>query len=444
MKQLKVLVVTISFVLLSSPCRAERLDFDSDGVSDLTFVKIAPSGELNWRFRSSKSDRSRDLASLGQTGNHLVIGSWSNSATPEIGVISQDGTTKNILWSLEKRDGTKLSFTFGKTNDLAVSGADFDGNGLLDAAAIEIRNTLYYWKINFNPLGTSSTSEVLWGHAGDTPFFFKGTGAVDQLAVLRKNADNTATVFLKDAVSGSESSFTLNRPIGSVDTPMGISKGAVNYLLVPEKKETTTKISIFRSNGTILRTLTLRGTGDLVVGNFMSSQLGTEIGIKNGTSFTVINPFTKLTRSFSIKADVAVDDININALSTWGSGGNGGGGGNGGACTSKSPNDGYKVGFTWKPNSDTQYYAVAVMPASYTGKISKFYALKSDGTTVIKEIGLKNCGNPDPAGPRCNYQDRTLTGSDYKRLYGSIVLKAVLNDGSCVTYAIANPAQRTD
>ncbi len=437
---IRLICLLISLVCISSASAAERTDFDGDGVSDLTYISIGSDSTLRWKYRGSKTLRSRNLATLGVAGNHITMAKWSGKT--ELGVIGKDLSTNNVTWTVRRSGGELTSFVWGTVNDLALSGGDFDGNGLSDAAAVEVRGNILVWKILLNPLGTPSQLEIPFGEKGDIPFYWVNASGPNLISLLRKNLDGTASVFYRNPMTGEQSGVALGAKVSPSERPLTILNGSLAYLLLTKKSASSTTVYLFRPSGSLFRKTTIRGGGDLVVGNYLKASTGEEIAVKNGRSFSVINPFSMKKADISLSAQVPVDDVNINTLGTWDGGGSSGGGGNGGSCVARTPRDG-GGGFVWKPNSDTMRFAVAVLPPNLTGKTSKVEAYTSQGA-FIKEIGYKGCGNPDGGIPRCNYQDRALTGSDYRRLYGSIVLKILLKDGSCVTYALDDPSRRID
>lgn len=448
-----VLILVFTFSSLLPAFAAEKTDFDGDGVSDLTYISIKEgasilgrsSNALVWGYRSSKNLRSKTVATLGIAGQHVAMAHWTGNAKSEIAVVAKDPNSNSMVWVVQKASGEIGSFILGTVNDLAVSGGDYDGNGLSDAVAVEVRNNVLYWKLLYNPFGTAASTEIAFGEKGDTPFYWITASGQSLLALLRKNPDGTSSVFLLNSMTREQYGVVLARNVSSSQTPVTILNGAQTYLVLTTKSGSSTQVYLFRPTGTLFRKLNVKGTGDMVIGNFFKSSAGEEVAVKNGRSYSIVNPFKLKTQNVNLSAQVPIDEFNINALGAWGGsgGGNGGGGGSGGACTAQNPRDGSKKGFVWKPNSDTQHYAVAVIPANYTGRIAKMEAFTSAGA-FIKEIGLKNCGNNDSVGPRCNYQDRSLTGANYKSKYGSIILKMTLKDSACVTFALDDPSKRID
>ncbi len=93
---------------------------------------------------------------------------------------------------------------------------------------------------------------------------------------------------------------------------------------------------LFNLSGRLFKKITIRATGDLIVGNFFGLTPGDEVAVKNGSSFQIVNPFRRVSATVLLTAQVPVDEININALSAWG----GSSGGGSTSCAEKNPKDG--------------------------------------------------------------------------------------------------------
>jgi hypothetical protein len=102
-------------------------------------------------------------------------------------------------------------------------------------------------------------------------------------------------------------------------------------------------------------------------------------------------------------------------------------------CGARNPNDGPKRGFVWKPNSDTQKWAVAILPndlgpeleCSFAGLPARHKGAHHD------EIGT--------AGTRQVHILDGWTGERLEKKHGRIVVRC-----GCVHWSIPRPSKRVD
>jgi hypothetical protein len=147
----------------------------------------------------------------------------------------------------------------------------------------------------------------------------------------------------------------------------------------------------------------------------------------------MINPWSQATATVPVPSRIPVDEINVNSFS-----------GDRSvppavSCTSRDPRDGWKSGFVWKPNSDTQRFAVAVLPPDLTGNVRAVQVVTASGEP-IQSLVSKGAGN----GNREAWQDRRFTGQEYQATYGVVLLRVALITGGCILYRIDQPGVRID
>jgi hypothetical protein len=124
-------------------------DFDRDGVSDITRVEIESDGTLTWKAVLSTNGSSTTLGMLGQEGNQLAMAQWLGAGT-QIGIVSEEKGGDGIVWSIIDSSGTRINRVFGRKGDLVISGGDFDGNGVADAAVARLFNGRVEWEVAFD------------------------------------------------------------------------------------------------------------------------------------------------------------------------------------------------------------------------------------------------------------------------------------------------------
>lgn len=101
-------------------------------------------------------------------------------------------------------------------------------------------------------------------------------------------------------------------------------------------------------------------------------------------------------------------------------------------CGRKNPQDGAKRGFTWKPNSDTQKYAVAVLPEGIPGDKCTFAGLPARNKGFIG-------GAHEGTEKRAVTILDGWTGERLKKEHGAIRVRC-----GCYWWSIPNPAVRVD
>lgn len=438
-KRIQVLLFAAVFGVCTNEVLAQsaQSDFDGDGLSDITLIDIQEDDDLRWLVRSSETQVLSPLTTFGRVGDHIALGRWISTTEPDVAVIRKPEDGDQGVWRLRLDNGIR-SRTFGDIDGLFMAGADFDGSGLADGAVVTVENGSLTWNIWQDILAEEpgSQNQISFGKGVQGAFFLNPDGTRDWLAVSQYlSKRNRLRLSIRDTQSSQVRRINLavaervGRPV-----PIAASDGRDNVLLY-RKAGGVYRVFVFALNGQRIFKGKLRGKGDLIVGNFTSDP-GEEMAVQAGATFRILNPVTAARSELQLENAIPVDEVNVNSFSLDGEDvdlGN---------CTSADPTDGSN-GFVWKPNSDTQYYAVVVLPSSLTGSVSSVETYSTAGER-IKELTYKGCGNDDAGGPRCAYQDYSLTGSDYKNQYGSIVLKVNRTNGQCLSYFLSNPAQRID
>lgn len=433
------LKILAAILILFTPQYAfsqSQTDFNKDGISDITFVRIRADGGLTWRYRNSKTKKKKSFSTIGRNGDHIALAKWKRTLPSIPGIVALTAANE-IQWTVESK-GITESILLGKKGDLIVSGADLNANGAADAIVVSISNKTLIWEVRLDPFdgGTSPARQISFGLDGDIPFFASLTGTGDQLGLLRQLPNGSQEFIFKDITTGVESAFTISDPVKDPMRPVPVKQSTgANIIAIPSQTESRTIFTLFHVNGKKIRKVSIAAKGDIIVGNYFSKDRGEELAVKSKSDFKIINPYTKTSGSILVTADIPVDEININSFGFWGSTSVG--------CVASNPRDGWKRGFIWKPNSDTQFYGVAILPNRFTNTTQSVTATKIDGTT-INAFFSKGCANPDDEGPRCSWMATPFTGSKYRSDFGSIRLKVVQDNGNCETFALDDPSKRID
>lgn len=110
------------------------LDFDGDGQSDTGLFENQADGspnELVHQFELS-SDESRIAEEYGKSTDFVAYGDYDGDGTWEITFVRDNETT--LDWYTHR--SSTAGATFGETNDIILSGCDFDRDGTTDRAVI--------------------------------------------------------------------------------------------------------------------------------------------------------------------------------------------------------------------------------------------------------------------------------------------------------------------
>lgn len=462
--QLVALLFPTLVILSAAP--ASALDVDADGVSDVAYV-VPSKSTLQWRAQLSSNQALMTLSSLGKVGDHLIAANWDGH-NANVGTVSASKSNGAIQWKLEASGGAAVaSFTLGTVGDIAISGANFDGNPELDAATVGLTpdGKHWLWKIKLNPISdpNSVIVERVFGSSKTLPFFFSSDGSIDQLAVV--SASNTGALTIQTRLISQKKVRKL-KPSAALKlprdvTPMPVRTAAGSDLLAfASPRGDGLQILFYNPGSARISPLSSPISGTLLVGDFDSGQAGQEVALARKDGMLISNPEV---RSVNLKLHgetlsgaVFFDDININkigatsadpaptprvpgvtptqapprATPTAPTGFSN--------CQELTPRDG-GGGFVWKPNSDTQYYAAAVLGPELSNVIARVDTFSTGGQYINNMYG-KGIGN----GGRTAWQDRKYTGGSYASQFGQIVLVGSAYDGSCRRWLIDTPSRRID
>ncbi len=427
------------------PGSVTALDFDADGVDDLIVVSINKNATLSWRYQSSKTDRLTAIGRFGTVGQQLIPGIWGTTLQPIVATISNSNTNET-QWNFKQHksssDTPKIApFLFGGIDSLSLSGADFDGDKIFEAVSIEFQDGSLLWKrYNTTLEGEAAFTNTVFGLKGDIPFLWNIPNAPSQYAIFKNNHTANGTIEILDNAS-QITVVSLNKAPRYSEPPQTFAVGNAIYIVFISREYNKTILNFYRSSGALHRSVTVSGTGDVVLGNFSKTIKGQEVAIHSGKNLYITSPLTSRVVRRKSFSGIPVDTLNSNSVGSFD---------NtiedvlSASCGRMNPNDGYKRGFVWKPNSDTQRFAVAVLPHEFFGSTKDVEMFRADTGEYIRSIRSKGCSNPDDQGVRCAYQERLLTGQEYRALYNEVLLKAYRKDGSCAVFKLSNPAQRID
>lgn len=295
-------------------------DFDGDGISDRTWVQIEADKSLTWTAELSTSQAQMALGSLGKAGDAITMAQWLPGGT-QIGVASLNGTTNKIEWSIRESNGNVRTKVLGKKGDLVVSGADFDGNGIADAAVARLVKKKATWEVmlDFFASDTPVKKTFTFGEAGDRIFYARAEkdSAVDWIGITRTGSNSKTLARMRDINSGAVKQFPRLPQLASQGVrprPFPVRQSAGTDLIgFSVGSGGKTSLKVFNLQGGAVFSHVFSGTGTSVVGEFLQGP-GEEVAYESGEYAAIANP-----RQIDVTETVAlggipVDEVNINSL----------------------------------------------------------------------------------------------------------------------------------
>ncbi len=293
-----------------------QTDFDGDGVSDVTYTAVSGTSVL-WKATGSHSLTEEINSSFGLLTDGLAIGHWFSSGSSNIGVIRPDSAKKNLVWKILSDDSTITQVNFGKPGDLVLSGGDFDGDGITDAAVVRIVKDKLVWSVE-RGIFSGSPARVRrfrLGGVGARAFFLNYDGTGDWLATFKKVSPKRARLVLRNIMTGR--SKTINGipksfAVGTRPRPFGVAQSdGRDYICFVTSDETDTTVTVFDTNGEKVVTRTYAGLGTVFTGDFLAEEAGEEIAFQTGTKIFFFNPSTNAVATTTAVSGTPLDETNI-------------------------------------------------------------------------------------------------------------------------------------
>lgn len=237
-------------------------------------------------------------------------------------MVSYNPTTRSLAWKIIDGDNSLQQRSFGKNNDTAISGGDFDGDGIADAVVARQSHGQVVWNIRYNIFnvadGSATNRRGLFGSDVTKAFYAAITGERDWLGSIRKSTSGKPIVRFKEIVTG-KVPVSYRFPAFIADLrpfPVRMANGTaiLGFSRVIDGK---TRLNFLRADGRTFSRVTLSALGDVVVGDF-GADAGEEVAVKDpaATDFKVYNPFTRKTTTVAAATGIAVDSINLNTVSS--------------------------------------------------------------------------------------------------------------------------------
>jgi hypothetical protein len=378
-------------------------DFNNDGVSDISAVTIGD--KLKWESQIS-GIKETIVSEFGVPGDQLVPGRYVSGAT-------QPAVLKDTYsWRVYTEAGVK-TFKHGEDNALFLAGADFDGDGITDAAYTTefCSRKVSTAKIITNPLGTApkSYSRTLGrGNSFKTFADVNNDGKDDicytKAATVNGKIQSKFNLACYDVISGTKIDQFAIGYVFRTPHRLKTATGA-DHIVTLNPSSSKTIVNIFNTNGKKLKRFTFKGKGIILIGNFTKSTTETEqIAYAIGKNAKVYDLTSDTFTDVTAPEGIHFDDINIVDFKDDP--------GNNCQCSSKhiqlygrcpsntgcsinrEISDGVSHGFLHKPISDTTGSIVELLPK---GEIPDSCRYENTAGQLVKETYFSSIGNGDRA-----------------------------------------------
>jgi hypothetical protein len=313
-------IYLVLFVASLSPltASAERLapaDFDGDGLSDFVLIS-ASKNVLSWSAVTGSGASQQALGDFGRLGFHVTLGDWLGTGLPQPATVTTLGS--KIIWRVLS-SGVSIQREFGTTGDTVVAGADFSGDGAVDATIVSKGSNGLNWRVHAGLFTDSNlpTTDFTFGRVKDNYFFANPDATNDRVASITNKGQGAFLLryFNPKTLRGTRLLVDQDLPSAQLKKsplPLRDATGK-DMLLFYSRRGSATTFSLFKSKKKTLEVFRLKATGEVLVGNY-TTDAGDEVAVQTESGFLVYNPLTKVKSLISAPAGIAVDEVNINTL----------------------------------------------------------------------------------------------------------------------------------
>jgi hypothetical protein len=257
------------------------------------------------------------LGEFGAVGDHIAIGRWLGTGGVQIGVISTDRATNEIVWRV-RESGKDATQRFGSLGDFAVAAADFDATGIDDPTVVSKQGRRLVWTIAFDLFRRGRRRMVFSvGSRRDYPFFVDVDGSGAWLGALEVGKKATM-VRLRNPRTGERRALRRlpalpgrsNPSLAAMRNPSG-----QQLLAVSRNDGMRTYLSLIDLARRTLETRELPGVGDVVVSDLLPDA-GDEVALIASAKISVGNLFNGAQKVLAKPEGdpILIDAFNVNSI----------------------------------------------------------------------------------------------------------------------------------
>jgi hypothetical protein len=284
--------------LVPAPASADNgLDFDGDGVAEI-FSVVASGSAMRWRATGSAGDRNLDTE-FGLITDTPIPGYWLSADEIALAYVRFDQTKNSIIWKALMPDGLIAERAFGKSGDYVISGADFDGNGIADAAIMRVRNKRYTWIIRYDIFAQIDAKQrkVTFGRFGQRIFFARGTNGLEWLGTFGpgKTRHRKARLSLRNPREKGSLKGQFVKALAQEPRPRPIPVQApdgTDHVAFALQDASDTQIVVHELEGARLVDVTFPGKSAVIAGDFDVTDPGEELLLATSDRLMRYNPFS--------------------------------------------------------------------------------------------------------------------------------------------------------
>jgi hypothetical protein len=381
---------TLSSAFCQSPVPA---DLSGDGRSELVTVQIEGDGRLRFESLDLVTGSNASLGRVGRRGADIILGNWTGTATPEVGVVTD--SEGQIRWTILV-NGEPEARVFGKAGDTVLTTLDLDDSGVADAVVFRRADKEYQFEVGYDLFSpTSRTENFRFGSTQQQPFGILRSGR-DAIGSVVEQRGRVATIVVREADGTVQRSPIAPSSISAAPMSLG------NDILVFVAPSGRRQLVSYRQLGSrrSLGDFKLKVAGTPLVGDFLPAP-GLELAFHQGNQLQVHDRVARRVQVIPAVEGIAVDEINVNRVgSALGTGGFQCGGKTtlGGfgdtfrrsdtrACRAPSSRVSGKAGFV--PRLSNRTFVASITPCT-RGRANLFTL---DGELVVAGVSRGGCPN---------------------------------------------------
>jgi hypothetical protein len=301
-------LMVMAVSLMSSPASAQ-----SRGI-----VFVEPGAPLVWKHLDVPSGEARVLGEFGVMGDQIAMGRWLGTGDAQLGVVSIDSTTKEIVWSVSAA-GRTVEKRLGMAGDTVVAAADFDASGIDDPMIVSKVGRRLSWTVAFDLFrGGRRKMSFQMGYRDEVPFFLNLDESGPWLGSVAVDKNGTIVRLLNPRTGERRQVRRLPVIVGtSSPKPVALRAPKGSQLLAISRQQgSVTLLSLIDLEARKVVTQRVTGLGDLVVGDFLEDE-GDEFALVSSDTVVVGNPFSgsKVTVARPQGNLILIDSFNINTIS---------------------------------------------------------------------------------------------------------------------------------